>query len=164
MRKKRKVLLLVVLGALASASAAYAFSQLTGLSGSTTGNITGNVQTLPALVVASAGQPPDLDSGQTVTAPITITNNATVGEQIANTPTFTFTTKNSGGSDNSATCASSLSYQGESGGATWLTPASHTFSPGSVTPTSIKIALAANAPIACAGGSWTVAIAATTNP
>jgi hypothetical protein len=156
---RKRIILLVVLGALATASAALAFAALSGASGSTSGNFSTSVTSAPAITIAANGTVPALDAGQTVAAPIKVTNVASVSETLTSTATATFTTTPS-------TCATFLSYTGQvdTGQGSNLLSSGHVYTAAETHTEAVDIALAANAPSTCAGGTWTATFTATTNP
>lgn len=159
MRRKR-TLVLIVVGLLATASAAWAFSVLTGVGGSTGGNFTTTVNSSPAITVATNGTVPDLDAGQFIDVPVKITNTASVSETLTSTASFSFTTT-------PAACASHLTFTGQDPDGTGTNnglSSGRVYSPGQVVTEMVRVTADASTPATCAGGTWSAAITATTNP
>jgi hypothetical protein len=160
-RAKHPTIFGAVVGlALASASAALAFAVYNMTLGGTatspfaTGTNQGSVITGAQ---ESAAQP--LDVGQSVQNIIDFTNNDTSAAHAITADTETFTTKDSGGNDNSATCASHLSWSWGSG----QNPDGVTIPAGGKITKTGTIKADASTPNSCAGGSWTVTFGGTTN-
>jgi hypothetical protein len=145
---------------LAASAAALAFGvySLT-IGGSATGNFAtssslGNVITVSQNGSASG----PLDVGTSVTYSVNATNNDPSHAHTIVTLVPTITTKDSGGVDDSATCASHLSWTDVDGLTGKSVPAG-----GSLSGYTQKITADASTPSSCAGGSWSVNYAGTTN-
>lgn len=158
MRNRRRILLLVVLGVLASASAAYAFTQLTGLSGSGGGTFSSNIVTNPVLSLTQTGPADGLDAGAQILLPVKLQNVASATEALTAGATVTFTTT-------PTNCSQYLHWNGDANfsGADPLANGSQ-LAAGASSTFNMKIGLDANAPTTCASGTWSAAVAAPTNP
>lgn len=156
---RKRTIVLVVIGLLATASAAFAgFVIFSGVAGSSSDQPIATAQNLGAVSISGNGSATALDAGGTANVPVKATNNNPNAAETISTLPITFTTKDSGGVDDSATCAASFSVSdsGQINGKT--IPAG-----GSITG-NIMVALAANTPVSCAGGTYKLNFTGTTSP
>ena len=136
-----------------AAAAAFVIYTLT-ISGTGTGNFAAGTSQ-SAVQITLNGTPTPLDSGTTVQVPIKATNVDPDHQHQINTVTGTITTKNSTGTDDTATCASHLTL-----GASSIDGMNLALGV-SLTGT-IPLTADASTPAACAAGSWTITFGGTT--
>jgi hypothetical protein len=155
-RAKHPAIFGAVVGvALASASAALAFVVYTlTVSGTGTGSFSAP-SNVGVITLTQRGSAPALDVGQTILLPVTETNNDPNGTHGIQSLTGTFTTKDSGGVDDSSTCAGHLSVVGNdlAGGV----------GAGQSQNGNVSIKADASTPSSCASGSYSVAFGGTTS-
>lgn len=145
---KRKVFLGAPLTLLLLAgTAAAAWIVFSGASGS--GNGTFNNATQQTAITINGTNQPALSPGASVPMSVQLVNNDTGNSHTLNTLTGTFTTSTSG-------CDAYLSI--DSNGVIGTS-----VSAGGSQVGSVPIKLAANAPVSCAGGTWSVAFSGTTS-
>jgi hypothetical protein len=137
-----------------TAVAAFVIYTLT-IGGTGTGNFAAGTSQ-SAVAITLNGAAPALDSGNTVNVPIKATNMDPNAQHKILTLGGTITTKNSGGTDDTATCASHLSL-----GVSDLLNTQLVL--GGTATGIIPLTADATTPSSCAAGTWTVAFNGTTN-
>jgi hypothetical protein len=143
--------------ALATASAALAFFIYSAtVGGSATSQFSGN-STISAITLAQTGSTPALNAGQAVTMNVLETDNDAANQHRILTLGATFTSKDSGGTDNTSTCGAHLSLAGSQG------LIGSGFPAGGTNPGTVSIAADASTPPSCAGGSYTIVFNGTTD-
>lgn len=145
---KRKLFAAPLLLLVFAGSAFAAWAIFSGASGSGSGSFS-NATTQTAITITGT-TPPALSPGATVAMPVTIANNDPNVAHVLSTLTGTFTTTPS-------QCATYLSITASSvTGISVLASSSQT--------ANLPIILAATAPVSCASGTYSVALAGTTTP
>jgi hypothetical protein len=158
---RRKVLVLLVVGLLASVSAAFAaFHVFTNTVGGTgTGAFTSTTTSTDALTLTQTSNPPALGPGDSGQLGFSLHNSSTAAHTVQST-TATFTVSGASGTagnGDNADCAAHLSMTAEN--ITGSSPPPGTDATGRV----ITVQAAANTPIGCKGSSYFVALAGATS-
>lgn len=140
---------------LAAGAALAAFIIFTGITGSGNGTFAGST-TNAALTFTETSQPPALDQNNEQQMPIKITNNDPNASHTIQTVTGSFTTKDSAGNDDSATCTPFLRLDPG-------TLVGTTIAAGASLTTSIGIVGDSSLPPSCASGTYVVTFGGTTS-